>query len=71
MAPRSSDTFLQDALLARVRELTQGHGARKALADHLGIQPTLLSAYLAEPPTRRPNGEMTLLLQAWTDQAQK
>ena len=71
VAPRSDDNSLQDALLARVRELTQEHGARKALAEHLGIQATLLSAYLAEPPTRRPNGEMTLLLQAWADQAQK
>ena len=31
----------------------------------------LLSAYLADPPTRRPNGEMTLALQAWVEQATK
>ena len=65
------ETELQDDLLARVRLLTVGHGQRKALAEHLKIQATLLSAYLAEPPTRRPNGEMTLRLQAWVKSAGK
>ena len=63
--PRDPDTSLQDALLNEVRGLTQAHGSRKLLAEHLNITPTRLSEYLVVPPVRRPNGEMTLLLQAW------
>ena len=65
--PPDIGNSLQDALLQRVRELTSEHGARKALAGILGISATKLSGYLAVPPTRRPNGEMTLLLQDWVN----
>ena len=65
--PTDTGNSLQDALLQHVRELTSEHGARKALAGHLGISATKLSGYLAVPPTRRPNGEMTLLLQEWVN----
>ena len=60
-----SQNPLQDALLAQVRELTQRRGSRKELAAHLGIPATRLSEYLGDPPTHRPSGEMTLLLQSW------
>ena len=66
-----SETKLVDALLARVRAHTREHGARKALADQLGISPTMLSAYLADPPTRRPNAETTLQLQEWLKKQKK
>ena len=65
--PPETDDSLQDALLEQVRELTQEHGARKELATHLGIHPARLSAYLAVPPTKRPNGEMTLQILAWVN----
>lgn len=68
--PRDLDNSLQDDLLNQVRTLTQAHGSRKVLAEHLGISPTRLSEYLVKPPVRRPNGEMTLLLLAWV-QAEK
>lgn len=67
--PYDPENSRQDALLAQVRALTQEHGARKTLAEILKIQPSLLSAYLADPPTRRPNGEMTLALQEWVNRA--
>ena len=66
-----SEFKLQDALLARVRELTAGHGQQKVLAEHLGISPTTLSGYLAEKPSRRPNGETTLALQEWVKRQRK
>ena len=56
---------LQDALLAEIRVLTEGHGVKKALAESLGVHPNRLTEYLAVPPIRRPNGETTLRLQAW------
>ncbi len=69
--PLEGDDSLQDDLLERVRKLTQGHGTRKALAEYLGIHPARLSAYLAIPPTKRPNGEMTLQILAWVDAQEK
>jgi hypothetical protein len=70
-ASPASDTPLQDALLAEVRELTRAHGSRKQLAEHLSIPLPRLSEYLADPPVRRPNGETTLALQAWAKQAKR
>ena len=63
--PYDPENSLQDALLREVRALTVGHGTKKSLAEYLGIHPTRLSEYLADPPIKRPNGEMTLQLQAW------
>ncbi len=54
-----------DALLAQVRERTREHGQQAALAAALGIAPRRVSEYLAEPPVRRPNGEMTIALLEW------
>ena len=66
-----SEFKLVDALLTRVRALTSERGARKELANQLGISPTMLSAYLAAPPTRRPNAETTLQLQEWLKKQKK
>ncbi len=54
-----------DALLAQVRARTQEHGQQGELAAALGIPKQRVSEYLAEPPTRRPNGEMTIKLLEW------
>ena len=69
--PPQPDDSLQDSLLEQVRELTLGHGTRKALAEYLGIHPARLSAYLAVPPTKRPNGEMTLKILSWVNSQKK
>ena len=63
--PYDPENSFKDALLTEVRALTEVHGAKKALAEYLRVHPNRLTEYFSVPPLRRPNGEMTLQLQAW------
>lgn len=56
-----------EELLRHTREELdrRGHGARKALAETLGISPVTLSAWLAVPPRQKPGGEHALALADW------
>ena len=68
--PPASDYPRLDAILAQVRERTSGHGQQVALAAGLGIPKQRIAEYLAEPPVRRPNGEMTIALLEWLGEVQ-
>lgn len=56
-------------LLHRLRgELdARGRGARADLARHCGVNDDAVSAWLAEPPRRQPDGERVLAILRWLE----
>lgn len=64
---RVSSSMLQQ-LLARVSRATMEHGAKKALADALGVQKAQVSQWLTSK--RSPNAEDTLRLLEWVTTAE-
>lgn len=60
----SQPTPRLDALLSRLRTYCDGgRGRRSALAQHLGIQPHMITSWLLRD--KSPGGEYTLGIQAW------
>lgn len=63
-------TPLWNVLTAELRGELREHGAKKRLADHLGLPAQRLSEFLNARHPRLPDGEVTLRLLHWLSERQ-